>query len=133
VLEAKRGHSFSNPARLVPIERLRLALGYSTEAAAPSAEVSQKHKGGCLMVPAFADIGTLRRFANCMQVQSARQALEVMIIVAHGRTCPQPFRLGLRPTGRKVNLDEFYRAGHKLLILLLYRCSRLFPLIQSLR
>lgn len=36
-----------------------------------------------------------------------------MVVIAHGRTCLEPRRLGLRTPWRQVNLDEFYRAGHR--------------------
>src|SRR6202011_4607012 len=68
---------------------------------------------GSLVVPALANVGTLRRLANCVQIQSPCQLFEVVVIVAHGRAGLQPFRLPLRTPRRKINLDEFYRAGHQ--------------------
>jgi hypothetical protein len=47
-----------------------------------------------------------------MQIKRARQFLQLMVIVTHGRAGLQPRGLGLPALGRKVNLDEFYRAGH---------------------
>jgi hypothetical protein len=48
-----------------------------------------------------------------MQVRCPRKPLEIVVIVAHGCACLQPLRLLLRTPGRKVDLDEFYRAGHQ--------------------
>src|ERR1051326_9091912 len=47
-----------------------------------------------------------------MQVQGARQLLQIMIVVAHGGACLQPSRLGLRPPWTQIYLDKFDCAGH---------------------
>src|SRR4029077_4732093 len=64
--------------------------------------------------------------AHRMQVQCARQFFQLVVIVAHGRARLQPCRLGLRTPRRKIELDEFYRAGH-----LLIRCES--PLYDAKR
>ena len=46
------------------IDRLRLSLGYSTETAAPGADVAQQHESGRLVIPAFAYIRTLSGFTH---------------------------------------------------------------------
>jgi hypothetical protein len=112
MLQTKGGHSFSHAARLVPIQRLRLAFGDSAKAATPSTQIAQQHERGGLMVPALANVRALGRFANRVQIQSSCQPLEIVVIVAHGRARLQPLRLLLRTPGRKIYLDEFYRAGH---------------------
>src|ERR1700739_3729992 len=45
-----------------------------------------------------------------MQIQCSRQPLKIVVIVAHGRACLEPFRLLLRMPRRKVNLEDVYRA-----------------------
>ena len=76
------------------------------------------------MVPAFANVRALGRLADRVQVQSPRQSFEIVVIVAHGSAGLQPLRLPLRAPGRKIDLDEFYRAGHLVLDVNLYCTMR---------
>jgi hypothetical protein len=59
-----------------------------------------------------------------MQVKRASKPLEIVVIVAHGRAGLQPLRLLMRTPRRKVNLDEFYGAGHAYLDVNLYCTMR---------
>ena len=86
--------------RLVEIDGLRTSLRHGAEAAAPRAQIAQQHERRGAMVPALADIGAVRRLANRMQVQLARQRLQVVIVLAHGRARLQPVRLRRRPARR---------------------------------
>src|SRR5262249_48338791 len=112
--------------RLVPVQRLRLSLGHGTKAAPPGTQIAQQHEGGGFVVPALADVGTLRGLAHRMQVERTREPLELVIVVAHGGARLQPGGLGLRTPRRKVDLNEFYRAGHQLLDAYLY-CTMFAP------
>ena len=46
------------------------------------------------MVPALADVGALRGFADGVEVERAGQLFEVVVVVAHGRAGSEPLRLG---------------------------------------
>ncbi len=103
MFQAQSGHRFSYAARFVPINRLRTAFGDSAEPAAAGADIAQQHERRGLVIPALADVGTLRRFANRVQPQPARQLFEFVKIVANGRFGPQPSRLG--NTQRRADFD----------------------------
>ena len=112
VLQAQSGYGFGHPARLVPINGLRPAFGHGAKSATPRAQVAQQHEGGGAMVPAFPDVGTLRRFANRMQMELPRQFFQLMIVLAHRRLGAQPSRFRLGTRWRERDLDEFRRGGH---------------------
>ena len=46
------------------------------------------------MLPALADVGAMRAFAHGVQTEGAREALEVMVVFAHGRARFEPLRFG---------------------------------------
>ena len=58
-------------------------LGTAQKSAAPRAQVAQHHEGGRLVVPALADVRALRALAHGVQVQRARQPLQVVVVLAH--------------------------------------------------
>ena len=86
--QPQRGDGFGHAARLVPVNRSRTPLGHRAKAAMPRADIAQQHEGRGVMVPAFANIRTLRRLANRMQPKPARQFLKVMKVVAHRELSP---------------------------------------------
>ena len=106
VLQSQLRHRIGNAPRLVKINRPGMSLGNGAEAAAPGADVAQQHEGGGAMVPALADVGTLRRLAHRVQAEPARQLLERVIVLAHGRARLQPLRLGPGTPRRRVDLDQ---------------------------
>ena len=111
MFQAQSGNRFGHAARLVPLDGSRPAFGHGAKTAPPGADVSQEHKGGGAMVPALADIGTLRRLTNGMQSQPAGQFLEIVEVLAGRSFGPEPFRLGL-PDGRaKFDLDSWEEAA----------------------
>ena len=105
-------HRFGDPARLFKIDRLRAAFRYGAEAAAPGAQIAQQHEGRGAMVPALADVGTMRRLADGVQLQVARQGLEIVIVLAHGRARLQPFRFGRRTARANLDLDQLRSSSH---------------------
>src|SRR5579859_7206098 len=111
MLQSQRGNSLGYTARFIEIDRRGLAFGNSTEAATPCTQISQQHERCRAMIPAFSDIGTLRRLADGMQIEAARQLLELVIVLAHRGTSFEPagLRLGRRP--RQFDLNEFGKGG----------------------
>src|ERR1035441_6379281 len=110
--QAKRSDGFGDAPRFVPVNRLGASLGHRAKPAAPRADIAQQHEGGSVMVPAFSDIGTLRRLADRMQPQPAGQFLQVVKIVAYRSLGFEPRRLRTADRGAEVNLDELGRGGH---------------------
>ena len=107
--------------RLVKIDGLRTAFGYGAKATAAGAQVPQQHECGGAMVPALANVGTVGRLANRVQLQPASQCLQIVIIFAHGRACFQPLRLGSRLARSNIDLNQFGSRGHG--VYLLYKPS----------
>lgn len=64
------------------------------------------------MVPALANIGAMRRFADGMEIQTARQLFQVVKGLAHRCARLQPIRLGLGPLRRNVDLDQLWKGSH---------------------
>jgi hypothetical protein len=60
------------------------------------------------VVPALANIGAMSALADGMEIERAGQALEIVVILANGRACPEPFRLGSRNAPHRLNLNEFH-------------------------
>ncbi len=110
MLQAKCGHGFSHAARLVKIDRLRAAFGHGTKTAAARAQVAEHHEGGGFVVPALADVGAVGAFANGMQIEGARQPLEVVVVLAHRCARFQPLGLGRRSLASRLNLYQFHHA-----------------------
>ena len=78
VLQTQFRYSLGDTARLVEVDRLGPALGHGAESAAARAEIAQHHECCGLVVPALADVGALRAFADGMQPERAGEALEVV-------------------------------------------------------
>jgi len=64
------------------IEPRRAARLHVAEAAASGTDVPQDHKGGGLLVPAFADVGATGALAYRMQALLAHELFEFEIILA---------------------------------------------------
>jgi len=105
-LESELSNGFSNAARFVEIDCFGTPLGHSAEAASSGADVSEKHEGRGAMVPALADIGTLGGFADGVQVETARQLLQLMVLLAHGSLGAKPGRLGSACSRNSLDLDK---------------------------
>ena len=63
MFQTERGDGFGNPPWFIPIKRSWFAFGHRTKTASPRADIAQQHECGGPMIPAFPDIGTLRRLA----------------------------------------------------------------------
>ena len=110
MFQAQRSHCLSHAARFIPIDRFGPSLGHGAESATASADIAQQHEGRGLVIPALADVGTLRRFANRMQAQAARQLFELVEIVANRSFGAQPVRLGhaeRRAQGRSGSVEKY--------------------------
>src|SRR5208283_663990 len=125
-LQRQLFHRFGDTARLVVINRLRTALGHGAKSAAARAQVAQQHERSGAMVPALPDVGAVRRLADGVQLQLARQGLQVVIVLAHGRARLQPLRFGSRTVRSGLDLDEFGSRGHR--NPLLYKRAKRFSL-----
>ncbi len=108
VLQAECGHGFSHAARLVKVDGLWPAFGYSAESAPARAQVAQHHEGRGFVVPALADIGAMRALAYGVQAKRSRQALQVMVVFTHRGAGFEPLRLWSGSGARRRNLDEFH-------------------------
>src|ERR1700688_2212107 len=71
MFQTQRGNGFGDAAGFVPVDRLWAAFGYGAESAAAGANIAQKHEGCGLVIPAFADVGTLGRLAYGVKSESA--------------------------------------------------------------
>jgi len=105
VLQAEGGYGFSDAARLVEVDGLGATLGDGAEAAAARAEIAEHHEGCGFMVPALADVGAVGAFAHGVEIERARQALEVVVILAHGGAGLEPVGLGRGDPGGGRDLD----------------------------
>ena len=109
VLQAERGYGLRHAARLVEVDGLGAALGHGAESAAARAEVAEHHEGGGFVVPALADVGAVGAFAHGVQPERAGQALEVVVVLAHGGARLEPLRLGGGGLARRLDLHQFHR------------------------
>lgn len=64
------------------------------------------------MRPAFPDIRAMRGLTNSVEIEGARQLLEIVIVIAGWRTRFQPLRLASRCFRRKIDLDKTRSPGH---------------------
>ena len=101
-------HCLRDPSRFVEIDGLGAALRDGAKAAAARAQIAEHHECSGFVVPALADIWAVGAFADSVQPERASQALEVVIILAHGCACLEPFRLWCRNAARRFNLNEFH-------------------------
>src|SRR2546423_10845238 len=113
--QPKHTHRLSHPPRLVPINRLRTPLRHRAKSASPRADIAQQHERRSLVIPAFANIRTLRRLAYRMQSESARQLLEIVKVIADRSFSAKPLRLWLPDKRTKLDLHELRRSCHRLL------------------
>ena len=60
----------------------RFAGGDRAETAGTRTNIPKDHEGGSAVFPAFAHVGTARRFANGVEIEGAHDALEVVIFFA---------------------------------------------------
>src|SRR5262245_47847569 len=105
MLQAEPRHRLSHPMRFSPINRLRTSLRDRAESAPPRTDIAQQHESRSLVIPALANIGTLRRFTHGMQPQSASELLQIVEVISDWRFGPQPLRLGHARRWRQFNLD----------------------------
>ena len=106
MLQTQCGYGFGDAARFVPIDGLGTTFGYRAESATARADVSQQHEGRGLVIPALADIGALRRLANRVQVESARELFQVVKIIADWGLGSEPLGLGQAKRWAQLDLNE---------------------------
>ncbi len=94
VIQSQRMDGVGDALRLVEIERDRLAMRHGAIAARTRADIAQDHEGGRAVVPALADVGTMRLFANRVQAEAAHQPLQTLVVRRARRAHLEPFRLG---------------------------------------
>src|SRR5436305_9349389 len=81
-----------NTLRFVVLQRVRFALGYGTETARPSTDITQDHEGGGTPRIALGPIWTTSVFADRLQAQFPKQALGKEILVSGRQSAFQPGR-----------------------------------------
>src|SRR5580692_4476181 len=64
------------------------------------------------MIPAFSNVGALRRFAHRVQSQAAGEFFEIMEVFAYWSLGSEPLRLGLPDWPGEVDLDELGSTCH---------------------
>src|ERR1019366_8303554 len=80
IVSAKtRAPPMLSSSRLTLVTTANFSPSFSTAAA--GTQVAQQHEGRGAMVPALADVGTMRRLADGVQLQVARQGLKVVVIL----------------------------------------------------
>src|SRR6266545_568411 len=124
VLEPELSHRAADTLRLLTILPHRLAVGHRTVPAVARAHVAQDHEGRGQVLPALADIGTMRFLAYRMEVPLPHQALEPQVLRAARRADLQPRRLGRVGGARRIEKGE--RKSHQFLSF-----SRLAQLIMA--
>jgi hypothetical protein len=88
-------HRLGDPARLVAVERLRLAGVDLAEVAAPGALVAADEEGRLAVLPALEDVGAAGLLADRVQALGLHQALQLGVLRAHLRPGLDPLRLAL--------------------------------------
>ena len=83
VAQPHRPHRLRDPARLVTVQRLRLAGVDLAEVAAPRALVAADEEGRLAVLPALEDVRAAGRLAHRVQALGLHQALQVLVLRAH--------------------------------------------------
>ena len=78
--------------RLQRVECRRRAVGNRAVGAVPGADVTQDHKGGGPVLPAFADVGAAGLFAHGVEPQLAHHRLDVRVAGSAGCLHLEPSR-----------------------------------------
>ena len=91
----KLRHGLPDMLGFVRIERARQARLHVAERASARAGVAHDHERGVRLVPAFADIGAARLFADRVQAVLADDVTRAHVARAHRRLDADPFRLAL--------------------------------------
>src|SRR5215471_474131 len=112
MLKTERSDSFRDTARLVPIDRLRAALGDGAKSAAACADVTEEHECGRAMVPALADVRALGGLADRVQSEAASKLLEIVKVVTDRSFGLEPVRLGNARRRSERDLDKLGRSRH---------------------
>src|SRR5207245_11630684 len=95
---------FRQPDRLVRVEWSGGAVRYRAVGAVARADVAQDHEGRGLVLPALADVGAMRRFADGVELQLAHQLLQGEVVGPPWSRHPEP--------GGLAGGDLSERAGH---------------------
>jgi hypothetical protein len=106
VLQAERGDGFGDALRFVQVNGAGAAFGNGAETASACADVAEQHEGRGLVVPALADVGALRGFADGVQAEAPGKFLELVKVLADRSFGAQPRGLGLARGRREFDLDE---------------------------
>src|SRR6187200_87691 len=83
-------NSFSHPLWFIPINRLRTACSYCTEATASCTDISKYHECGSACSPAFAHIGTVPAFTDRMKLMCINKTSYMLIFFANGKLYTKP-------------------------------------------
>jgi hypothetical protein len=105
MFDAEASHRFGHSLGFFIIDWPRLALGNRAESAAAGANVAEQHERRSAVIPALADVGTLRRFADSVQSKPASELLQVMEVVADRGSRAQPPRFGLARCRTHLDLN----------------------------
>ena len=103
-----------NIFRLVRVRGQRLAAGDVAETAISSANITQNHKRGGVLLVAFTEIRTVCRFADRVQLQIAHQFRDLvhsLLVVADAQPFGFPFHYALPPLLCFENCDRSQRVN----------------------
>ena len=110
----------ADAARLVDVERGRLAVRDRAVGAGARADVAEDHEGGRAVVPALADVRAVRVLADGVELEVAHDAAQPEVVLRPRRAHLQPLGLGL------AGLHELQRRfNHSPLSILSRSCSHL--------
>src|SRR5687768_432646 len=103
VLQAHRADGLGDTTRLVEIELARLAVRDRAIGAGARADIPENHERGGAVMPALADVGTVRVLANGVQLEPTHDLAQAQIILGTRGADLQPVRFGF------AWMDEFER------------------------
>jgi len=110
ITKAHAGDRFGDAVRLLFIRRAdRFAGRNGAEAAGTSANVAEDHKSRCAVFPAFTHVGAACGFADRVEIESAHDALEVLIAFAAEEADAKPVRARMiagRSNGGRVGIGD---------------------------
>ena len=113
VAQPHRLHARRDPARLVAVERRRLAGVDLAEVAAPGALLAADEEGRLAVLPALEDVGAAGFLADRVQALALHQRVQLGVVRAHRRLGLDPRRLALDRGLGVAGLDPQHPAAFR--------------------
>ena len=92
IAEAEALHGAGKARGFPGVDGRGLAAGYGAVTACAGADVAEDHEGGGLSLPALADVGASRLFADGVELRVVKQPPYAEVILAAGCADGQPLR-----------------------------------------